>query len=93
MQAIITKYHPAGVKRGCRYSANAGALRISIQADPDWNTDRCHVEAVRKLCEDLKWRGRLVDGRLPDGSRVWVWTHFYQDSAHNPLIVETLNIS
>lgn len=93
MQAIITKYHPPGIRRGARYSARCLAIRTSIQADPDWNMDRCHVEAARKICKTLGWRGRLVDGALPDGSRVWVWTHFYQDSGHNPFITEVLNIS
>jgi hypothetical protein len=80
MKTIISKYvGPTGL-RGSRYRATDGDTTVIIDHDPAWNSDRCHAEAVRKLCAKMGWHGELVSGTMSKRGQVigevWVWVKF-----------------
>lgn len=69
MKAIQTKYLPAGNVRGSRIKAWAeGCASVSIDYPHELSGVECHLEAARKLCRKMGWKGTLVSGGLPDQS-------------------------
>ncbi len=88
MQAIITKFIPAGNVRGSRYSAKCERGSIRVNSDHSLTAEENHIRAARLLCErfaeqDAKqygtpkeknpWLRPKVNGGLPDGSEVHVF--------------------
>ena len=79
MQAIETRYYGPTNTRGSRIRATAPCcgVHVSVQIEPEWNMERAHAEAVRKLCAKLGdgWmRGSWVSG---ESKRVTVWVCTY----------------
>jgi len=78
MQVIVVKYHPQSGARYARYSATCSSgLRAYVESDPSKNGDENRDAAVRKLCDQLHWRGVLVRGgqlgKTAAGGFVYVW--------------------
>ena len=74
MQAITTRYHGPTNTRGSTITAtSASGERATVSYDDAWDSDMNHSRAVLKLCERLRWAGRLTGGSTKDGM-VWVFT-------------------
>lgn len=71
MQAIRVRYLPPSPTKGARLVAECGAKRMTFPYDhsaSDGGTD----QAARALADSLGWRGLLIGGSLPEGSRVYL---------------------
>lgn len=74
MKAITTKYFGATNSKGSRFKAfDSDHNSITVSYNHELNATENHREACRKLCEKLKWHGKLIGGYTKDGM-VWVFT-------------------
>lgn len=62
MQSITTKYLPATDTKGSRIKATAsgGGGSVTVGYRSELSNDENRIEAVRKLCNKLGWRGKLA---------------------------------
>lgn len=72
MQAIHVRFLGPTDFRGARWKATAQAGSVIVPYDHAANHGGPDV-AARALCDKLKWKGELVEGGMPDGSRVYVF--------------------
>jgi len=67
-QAIVTKYHGAGNKRGSRISATtASGLRIYVSFKDEWKDFDNHKHAAMHIAHKLAWAGIMYAGGTKDG--------------------------
>lgn len=75
MKAIVTKYYGATNTRGSRIVATAEGgkrpWRISIPYDHSGNE---HAKAALALAKKMGWKGELIEGGLPNGDHVFVFS-------------------
>jgi hypothetical protein len=80
MQAILVKFVGPTNTKPSRWSVScqAGRMIISKGHFCDTNDDKDARQAALALCDKLKWNtnayGQLVEGGLPNGDRVFVFT-------------------
>lgn len=69
MQSIATKYIGPSNCKGARIKAIAsGGAYVFEPYHHEYDPDRNHREAVRKLCHKLGWKGHMVAGATTDGT-------------------------
>jgi len=74
MKAILTRYLGPTNSRGSRIVATAeGGHRATVPYD--YGARDPHAIAALALCQKLGWKGELVNGGLPNGDNVWVFTN------------------
>lgn len=71
MKAILTKVLPATNTKPARLKActeGGNSIVISWHECEDGRTQgEAHLYAARKLCDKMKWEGRLIGGGTPSG--------------------------
>ena len=73
MKAISTKFLPCTNSRGSRIKATEpDGASVTATYDHGKNSDQNHAAAALKLCEKMKWTGRLQGGSTKDGM-VFCW--------------------
>lgn len=79
MKAIQTHYLPATNTMGSRIVATAEGKgnRVIVPYD---HSGKEHQVAALALCKRLGWHGRLIEGGLPSGDHVFVWSQHGGDA-------------
>lgn len=71
MKAILTKVLPMTNTKAPRikaYTEGGNSIAISWGECEDGRTQgEAHLYAARKLCDKMKWEGRLIGGETPSG--------------------------
>jgi hypothetical protein len=68
MQAIVTKYiGPSNVKGSRIKATSASGVSAFSDYKSEYDTERNHREAIRKLCHKLGWHGHMVLGSTKVG--------------------------
>ena len=68
IQAIVTKYFGPSNVRGSRIKATASAGSVTIGYDHSLNIEDVHLKAAQALADKLGWKGKMVQGGMPDGN-------------------------
>ena len=72
MKAIVSKFFGPGNVRGARIKVQAEGVKARFYSY-NYSASDAHKSAVDQFCREMNWEGELVDGGMPDGSRVWVF--------------------
>lgn len=73
MQAIEVKTLPPTNMKPKRVKAFSHGHSVTMGWNYGLNYQENEVEAARKLCQKLQWKGRLTSGTLKNGNAVFIF--------------------